>query len=124
MAADQHSDPPRLVSHRVSGDLYDERGLSVTLRAMTGISIGYARCSTDKQDLEANRQILLELGVAADRIYLDRAYSGSEEDPRRIERQARTGGLPGRELSCPRRLPVDRRSSGNLGYLKITGRCL
>jgi DNA invertase Pin-like site-specific DNA recombinase len=41
------------------------------------ISIGYARCSTDKQDLEANRQILLELGVPAERIYLDRAYSGT-----------------------------------------------
>ena len=42
-----------------------------------GIKIGYARCSTDKQDREANRQILLELGVPADQIYLDRAYSGS-----------------------------------------------
>ena len=39
--------------------------------------IGYARCSTDKQDLEANRQILLELGVEADHIYLDKAYSGT-----------------------------------------------
>src|SRR6476469_87576 len=44
---------------------------------MTGVRIGYARCSTDKQDLEANRQILLEFGVHADLIYLDRAYSGS-----------------------------------------------
>jgi DNA invertase Pin-like site-specific DNA recombinase len=44
---------------------------------MTGILIGYARCSTDKQDLEANRLILLDLGVTADRIYLDRAYSGT-----------------------------------------------
>lgn len=44
---------------------------------MTSILIGYARCSTDKQDLEANRQILLGLGVPADQIYLDRAYSGT-----------------------------------------------
>jgi DNA invertase Pin-like site-specific DNA recombinase len=44
---------------------------------VTGILIGYARCSTDKQDLEANRQILLDLGVNADQIYLDRAYSGT-----------------------------------------------
>ena len=44
---------------------------------MTAILIGYARCSTDKQDLQANRQILLELGVHADQIYLDRAYSGT-----------------------------------------------
>src|SRR6266540_5686970 len=45
---------------------------------MTAALIGYARCSTDKQDLEANRQILLDLGVPAERIYLDRAYSGRE----------------------------------------------
>ena len=44
------------------------------------IKVGYARCSTDKQDLEANRQILLELGVPADQIYLDRAYSGTNRD--------------------------------------------
>ncbi|GIF05078.1 recombinase family protein [Actinoplanes siamensis] len=43
---------------------------------MTAVLIGYARCSTDKQDLEANRQILLDLGVPADQIYLDRASSG------------------------------------------------
>ena len=47
---------------------------------VTAIKIGYARCSTDKQDLEANRQILLELGVPADQLYLDRAYSGTSRD--------------------------------------------
>ncbi len=44
---------------------------------MTAILIGYARCSTGKQGLEANRQILLGLGVNAEQIYLDGAYSGS-----------------------------------------------
>jgi DNA invertase Pin-like site-specific DNA recombinase len=44
---------------------------------VTSILIGYARCSTDKQDLEANRQILRGLGVPADQIYVDRAYSGT-----------------------------------------------
>ncbi|HYN97662.1 MAG TPA: recombinase family protein [Pilimelia sp.] len=44
---------------------------------MTGVLIGYARCSTDKQDPGANRQILLDLGVAADHTYLDRACSGT-----------------------------------------------
>nr|WP_198682399.1 recombinase family protein [Kribbella sp. VKM Ac-2569] len=39
--------------------------------------IGYARCSTDKQDLQANRQILLDLGVDPEHIHLDRAYSGT-----------------------------------------------
>ena len=43
---------------------------------MTGIRIGYARCSTDDQDLEAQRSALLELGVAADRIYTDHGLTG------------------------------------------------
>ena len=47
---------------------------------MTAILVGYARCSTDKQDLEANRQILLDFGVRAEQIYLDRAYSGTSRD--------------------------------------------
>jgi DNA invertase Pin-like site-specific DNA recombinase len=41
-----------------------------------GILIGYARCSTEKQDLTAQRQILRELGVAEDRVYLDHGLTG------------------------------------------------
>jgi DNA invertase Pin-like site-specific DNA recombinase len=32
--------------------------------ARSGILVGYARCSTQRQDLTAQREILLELGVA------------------------------------------------------------
>jgi len=39
--------------------------------------IGYARCSTDEQDLTAQRQPLAELGVAAERIYLDHGLTGT-----------------------------------------------
>jgi DNA invertase Pin-like site-specific DNA recombinase len=39
--------------------------------------IGYARCSTDSQDLTAQRQQLQELGVADDRIYLDHGLTGT-----------------------------------------------
>ena len=39
--------------------------------------IGYARCSTDKQDLTAQRAALAELGVAADRIYVDHGLTGT-----------------------------------------------
>jgi len=39
--------------------------------------IGYARCSTDKQDLAAQRQALLSLGVAAERIYTDHGFTGT-----------------------------------------------
>jgi Resolvase, N terminal domain len=36
-----------------------------------GILIGYARCSTEKQDLSVQRQILRDVGVAEERVYLD-----------------------------------------------------
>ncbi len=39
--------------------------------------IGYARCSTDKQDLSAQREALTDLGVAADRIYVDHGLTGT-----------------------------------------------
>lgn len=39
--------------------------------------IGYARCSTDKQDLTAQRQALLDLGVTEDRIYTDHGLTGT-----------------------------------------------
>jgi len=39
--------------------------------------IGYARCSTDKQDLAAQKQALLTLGVAAERIYTDHGFTGT-----------------------------------------------
>ena len=39
--------------------------------------IGYARCSTDKQDLTAQREALVELGVASDRIYVDHGLTGT-----------------------------------------------
>jgi len=44
---------------------------------MTPILIGYARCSTDQQDLTAQREALLKLGVAPDRIYTDRGFTGT-----------------------------------------------
>jgi len=36
-----------------------------------------ARCSTDKQDLTAQRQQLAELGVPASRVYLDKGLTGT-----------------------------------------------
>lgn len=41
------------------------------------IRIGYARCSTDTQDLTAQRQALAALGVAQDRIYTDHGLTGT-----------------------------------------------
>jgi DNA invertase Pin-like site-specific DNA recombinase len=44
---------------------------------MTATLIGYARCSTDKQDLAAQRVALEQFGVAPDRIYTDRGLTGT-----------------------------------------------
>jgi DNA invertase Pin-like site-specific DNA recombinase len=44
---------------------------------VTATLIGYARCSTDKQDLAAQRQLLLDLAVPTERIYLDRGMTGT-----------------------------------------------
>ena len=40
--------------------------------------IGYARCSTDKQDLAAQQDALRKLGVLPDRIYTDHGLTGHE----------------------------------------------
>ena len=48
-----------------------------TLPPMTATLIEYACCSTDRQDLAAQHQALLELGVAEDRIYTDHGLTGT-----------------------------------------------
>ena len=42
--------------------------------------IGYARVSTQEQDLTAQRNALLAMGVTADRIYVDHGLSGANRD--------------------------------------------
>lgn len=51
-------------------------GLARLSAPPAGILIGYARCSTEKQDLSAQRQILRDLGVTDDRVYLDHGLTG------------------------------------------------
>ena len=45
---------------------------------MENTLIGYARYSIDEQDLAAQRQTLLALGVPPDRIYIDHGISGTK----------------------------------------------
>lgn len=42
--------------------------------------IGYARCSTDEQDLTAQRNRLRELGVPEPRIYVDHGLTGTNRE--------------------------------------------
>jgi len=43
--------------------------------------IGYARCSTDRRDLTAQRRVLRQLGVDNTRIYVDRGLAGNPPRP-------------------------------------------
>ena len=47
---------------------------------MVALLIGYARCSTDEQDLTAQREGLLTLGVAPARVYVDHGLTGTNRD--------------------------------------------
>ena len=44
---------------------------------MTATRVGYARCSTDQQDLAVQQAMLQALGVAPERIYMDRGLTGT-----------------------------------------------
>ncbi len=59
---------------------------------MSALLVGYARCSTDQQDLTAQRDSLLGLGVEADRIYVDHGLTGTNrERPGSAKRSPRAG---------------------------------
>jgi hypothetical protein len=47
---------------------------------MSALFVGYARCSTDQQDLTAQRDGLLVLGVEAERIYVDHGLTGTNRE--------------------------------------------
>jgi len=71
---------------------------------MSALLVGYARCSTDQQDLTAQRDALTQFGVEAERIYVDHGLNAALRDAGLTSLTwtvaALTGvaGLPGRRL--------------------------
>ncbi|MGH3525406.1 MAG: recombinase family protein [Mycobacterium sp.] len=49
---------------------------------MDGKRVGYCRCSTDEQDVQVQIEQLTAIGVAPERIYIDRGFSGTKRDNR------------------------------------------
>ena len=47
---------------------------------MTALLVGYARCSTEAQDLTAQRDGLVALGVPPERVYVDHGLTGTNRE--------------------------------------------
>jgi len=54
-----------------------DRGLTGYAHSMSELLVAYARCSTDDQDLTAQREALIALGVTPERIYVDHGLTGT-----------------------------------------------
>jgi DNA invertase Pin-like site-specific DNA recombinase len=59
---------------------------------VTGLLIGYARVSTDEQDLTAQLDALTAFGVEPERIYVDKGADRNEPGPAWLARGP--GGVP------------------------------
>src|SRR5688572_27811205 len=73
---------PRVAAAAVAGDRRTGAPAAACLWrcAMTALLIGYARVSTDAQDLTAQRDGLLALGVDAGRIHVNHGLTGTNRE--------------------------------------------
>ena len=67
---------------------------------MSALLVGYARCSTDQQDLTAQRDALLAMGVEPERIYVDHGLTGTNRGSRYDAAGKRGSRLTGRALAA------------------------
>ena len=63
-------------SGAVAGFELSRRDRPAAIPVPGGILISHARCSTERQDLTAQRRTLSDLGVPDDRVYLDHGLTG------------------------------------------------
>jgi len=78
-----------------------------------GLKIGYARVSTDDQDLTAQRDALTALGVDPDRVYVDHGLTGTNRDRPGL-REARPPAALATRSSSPS-------STGSRGHSRMLG---
>src|SRR5258708_9823709 len=92
---------------------------------MAALLIGYARCSTDQQDLTAQHDGLTALGVSPTRIYVDHGLTGTTRDRPGL-REAMAAGREGDTLvvnnldRLARSLPTARPTAPELPTRQIT----
>lgn len=60
--------------------------------------IGYARCSTDTQDLRVQREALVKLGVAEHDIHVDHGLTGTNRDRPGLREALAAANRPGDQL--------------------------
>ena len=87
------------MSHITGTERFAKAGPYSYTYPMKNTLIGYARCSTDKQDLCAQGQALFNLGVSEDNIYTDHGLTGTSRDRPGLDQAiaaVREGGYIGR----------------------------